>query len=331
MKELILELASYAAPSGTESNIQEALLKHVRDVADEAFVDTLGNVIATKHGHGPHVVLAAHADEAGIMAIHIDESGYIRIISVGDVKPASLIGRHVQFTQGITGVVGVEDKVKLQDLAMDHLYVDIGAADESEANAKVRIGDEAVVLEPVVQLGDTRLAGRALDNRVGCAIAIEAFKRAAADGAHVSVVFTAQQAVGARGAKTAAFRLHPDLALIVDAVPAGDMPSAPRMELKLGKGPAVKIMDGTAVVPLDVKNHLIDSAAQAGIDVQYEVWPRGLSDAGAIQLSTDGIPVGGVSYPARYLGGPSTVVDLNDASDCANLIVAAIRNKMAAQ
>lgn len=327
MRDLIFELAAVAAPSGTESTIQEVLLKHVRDVADESFVDSLGNIYARKKGNGPHVMLAAHADEVGVMVIHIEENGFLQVIGVGDIHSQTLIGRHVQFTEGVVGIIGVDSKVKLSDTTLDDLYVDIGANSAEAAASKVRIGSEAVILEPVVSMGESLLAGRALDNRVGCAIAIEAFRQAAARGANVSVVFTAQQTVGARGAKTAAYRLQPDLAIILDATPAGDMPEAARSELKLGAGPAVKIMDGTAIVPVAVKDHLIESANQAGVAVQYEVWPRGLSDAGAIQLSVDGIDVGGVSYPARYVGGPSTVVDLRDAEGAVKVVVQAVLSR----
>jgi len=327
MKELVMKLAELAAPSGTESGIQTSLLDLVRGVADEVVVDKLGNGIARKNGKGPHVMLAAHADEVGVMVIHIEDDGFLRIISIGDIKAHTLIGRHVQFTNGTVGVVGVETKVKLQDVSFDHLYVDIAANTRDEARQKVRIGSSAIVVESVVALDDNRLVGRALDNRVGCAIAIESFRQAAAAGFNVSLVFTAQQAVGARGAKTATYRLQPDLAIIIDAAPAGDMPAAARMELKLGAGPAIKIMDGTAIVPLTVKDALIESAAKAGVTVQYEVWPGGFTDAGAVHLSVDGIPVGGVSYPARYVGGPSTMVDLRDADGAVKVIVEAIRQQ----
>lgn len=322
-----MKLASYTAPSGSESELQHVLLDHVENVADEVTVDALGNAIAKKHGKGPHVVIAAHADEIGVMVIHIGDDGFLRLISIGDVQASRLIGRHIKFTNGVLGVVGVESKVKLQDVAFDHLYVDIGCATKADAEKKISIGIAGVVAEEVVALDEHKLAGRALDNRVGCAIAIEAFRQVASEGFNVSVVFTAQQTVGARGAKTAAFRLEPDLALIVDAAPAGDMPKADRMELKLGAGPAVKIMDGTAIVPLQVKDQLIAAAETAGVAIQYEVWPRGLSDAGSFQLTVDGIHVGGISYPARYVGGPSTVIDLRDAEGAVRLLVQAVRGQ----
>jgi tetrahedral aminopeptidase len=326
LKDLILKLTTLIAPSGSEKGIQETLLDLVKDVSDEVFVDTLGNGVAVKRGQGPHVMLSAHADEVGVMVIHIEDNGFLRVIPVGQVKPATLIGRHVQFTDGVVGIVGVESKVKLQEVNFDSLYIDIAANDAASAAKKVKIGSEAVVIEPVVALDEHHLAGRALDNRAGCAIAISAFRTAAEAGRNVSLVFTAQQTVGARGAKTVAFRLQPDLALVIDAVPAGDMPKAPRMSVTLGKGPAIKIMDGTAIVPLAVKSYLIQQAEQLGLTVQYEVWPGGLSDAGSIHQSADGILMGGISYPARYVGGPSTLIDLRDVEAALQLTSVAVLN-----
>jgi putative aminopeptidase FrvX len=324
LKQRILELAAYVAPSGAEGELREQLLSLVSDVADETWVDALGNGIARKRGDGPHVMLAAHADEVGVMVIHIEDEGFLRIISVGPVDAKSLVGRHVQFTNGVTGVIHAEHKVKLEEIGFEHLYIDIAANNRDEAAERAPIGLSGVILEPVVELTPHHLAGRALDNRVGCAVAIEAFRQAAAAGKNVSVVFTAQQTVGARGARPAAFQLRPDLALVVDAAPAGDMPGAKRMDLKLGHGPAIKVMDGTSIIPLDVKRHLEDSAERVGVAVQYEVWPRGLSDAGALQMALDGVPTGGVTYPARYVGGPTNVIDLRDAEAAVKLLVEAI-------
>lgn len=323
MKDLIVELASAVAPSGAESNIQEQLLNLVRDESDEAYVDTLGNAIALKHGNGPHVSLVAHMDEIGLMVIHIEDEGFLRVIGVGRAPATEFLGHPIVFTNGVRGVVQASPKVKLADLGYDDLFVDIGATDREEAEGRVFIGLSGVIEAPVQALSERRLAGRALDNRVGCAVAIRAFTALAKAGRHVSVVFTAQQTVGARGAATATAKLQPNLALIIDAAPAGDSPDAARMDLKLGHGPAIKVMDGTAIVPLSVKDHLTTSAKRAGIQTQFEVWPRGLSDAGSVQLSVHGIPIGGVSYPARYVGGTISHVDLQDAEDAVKLLVEA--------
>lgn len=324
LRDLITDLARPVGPSGTEPQMQAALLDRVRDVADEVFVDVLGNGVAVKRGDGPHVLLAAHADELGVMVIHIEDNGFLRLISVGDVDPHCLPGRIVRFTNGTVGVVGAEAQVKREELGFEHLYVDIGAESGAEARERAFVGLEGVVDEPVREVAPHRLAGRALDNRAGCAIAIAAFRSAAAAGRRVSLVFTAQQELGARGARTAAYRLRPDLALVIDAAPCGDTPGAERMELKLGAGPAVKIVDATAVVPARVKDHLLDAGKRLGLAIQYEVWPRGRSDAGALQAAAGGVAVGGISYPARYMGTPAVMIDLRDVAACARLAAEAV-------
>lgn len=326
MKDLIFELAQLVAPSGAEGSLAEHLLSHVKEQADEAYVDTLGNAIAVKNGSGPHVSLVAHMDEIGLMVIHIEDNGFLRVISVGSASATSFIGQPFVFSNGVRGVVEASPKVKLTDLGYDDLFIDIGATSREEAEERVFIGLSGVIDAPVQTLTENRIAGRALDNRVGCAIALEAFRTLAQAGRHVSVVFTAQETVGARGALTATVKLQPDLALIVGAAPACDSPDAPRMDLKLGAGPAIKVMDGTAIVPLSVKHHLEESAKRAEVSVQYEVWPRGLSDAGAVQRSVHGIRVGGVSYPARYTGRTISQVDLQDADNALKLVIEAAKS-----
>ncbi|WAH35121.1 zinc-binding metallopeptidase family protein [Alicyclobacillus dauci] len=325
MKELILKLAKEIAPSGSERAFQSQLLAEVQDVADNVHVDTLGNGIARKNGEGPHIMLAAHADEPGVMVVDIDDEGFLRLIAVGNLDPKHLLHRQVAFTNGVRGSIELEEKVKVADATYDHLFVDIGATSKEDALGRVYIGLAGVVVNDVTELGERKLVGRALDNRVGCAVAIQAFRELAAANRNVTLVFTAQSVVGARGARTAAYQIAPDLALIIDAAPASDVPDGKRTSLKLGGGPAVKIMDGTAIVPIDVKDHLIETAKKANLTVQYEVWPGGQSDVGSVQLSVDGIRIGGVSYPARYVGSTQTVVDLQDVEQVLQLTVAAAK------
>ncbi|EPZ41904.1 M42 family peptidase [Alicyclobacillus acidoterrestris] len=325
MRDLITRLAQEIAPSGSERALMSQWMQDLKEVADETLVDTLGNGIAIKRGEGPHIMLAAHADEPGLMVIDIDADGFLRVIAMGTLEPAALVSRQVEFTNGVRGVIGLEDGVKLADASLNHLYVDIGANSREDAGQRVQIGLGGVVVQPLYELTGNRLAGRALDNRVGCAIAIAAFRELAAAGRHVTLALTTQNAVGGRGARTAAYQINPDLALIIDAAPASDVPSGKATALSLGKGPAIKIMDGTAIVPLAVKDHLIAAAGTLGIDVQYEVWPGGKSDAGAVQLSVDGINIGGVSYPARYVGATQTVVDLADVDNALKLVLEAAK------
>lgn len=126
MKDMIQLLCQHVAPSGSEQSLQRVLLEMLSDVADETWVDVLGNGIASKDGTGPHVMLTAHADVPGVMVIDIDDNGFLRILPLGHVDAASLVGRHVRFVNGTSGLIGAESKVKLADISFDHLYVDLG-------------------------------------------------------------------------------------------------------------------------------------------------------------------------------------------------------------
>lgn len=325
LRELIVKFANEMAPSGQERALQATLLAEVEGVADEITVDRLGNGIATKHGVGKHVALIAHVDEPGVMVVDIEENGFLRLISIGNLSPVNLANRQVNFMGGVIGLIELEHGVDYKDATFDHLYVDIGATSKADAASRIEIGASGVIVSDVTYLGDHRLVGRALDNRVGCALAVSAFRALAQAGHRVSLVLTSQNRVGARGAKTAAYQVQPDFALIIDAAQTGDVPGSKGTSLRLGAGPAVKILDGTAIVPLEVKDLLIAAAKSEEIAIQYEVSATRPSDAGAVQLSVDGIPMGGISYPARHVGSNQSVVDLNDIEDALQLTIASVK------
>ena len=325
MKELIKSLCEHIAPPGGERALSNELLEKVRDVAHQTSIDRLGNVIATKNGDGPHVVLMAHADQSGVMIMDIADKGFLRIIGAGNLEPGRLVGCQVVFQNGVKGVVQLEANTKDAEIRFDHLFVDIGKSSKASASELVHIGLSGVMVAPFTELGATRICGGSIDNRVGCAIAITAFRDLAAMNRHVSVVFTAMQTVGARGVGAATFALSPDLALVVDAGPCDDVPGHDVSSTELGKGPIIQVMDGTAIVSVRIRRHLEESAKKKGIAAQFGVWPKGSADtdAGAIQLTKAGVAVGGVHYPARYVGSTSTVVDVQDAQNAASLIVEA--------
>lgn len=324
VKELILRLATQVAPSGFERPLAETLLHEVRHVADDARIDVLGNAIATKSGYGPHFMIAAHMDEPGVMVIDIDNDGFLRLISIGNLSAAELVGRQVTFVNGLVGLIQSDTDASSGD-SYDHLFVDIGANDATDARTRAYVGLAGAVGGAVQELSPTRLVGRALDNRVGCAIAIQAFCDLAAAGRHVTVVFLAQSEPGARAAQAAAYQIQPDLTIVVDAALASDVPDGKGTALKLGHGPAVKIMDATAIVPADVKTLFQQTAERLGIGYQNEVWAKGKTDAGAIQLTGNGVRIGGLSYPARFVGHCETVIDLEDAHALQQLLVASVQ------
>lgn len=332
MKDLIIRLAQAAGPTGGEGNVRALLREAVAPHADEVREDVLGNLIVSKKGSGQdrkHLMLVAHMDEPGLMINHVEPNGFLRIVPAGgfEGKDAGyLVGRRVIFTNGVRGVVGSAHVKSIGDLSHSSLFVDIGATSKEEALSRVGIGDFCALDEQVLELSDNLLVGKALDNRAGCAAAVEVLKNLGGQTHDVTVVFTAQKGVKSRGARTAAYGLQPDFALVLDAVATGDTPGSVRLEVECGKGVSVKVLDGTVIVPPRIKNFLIDQAEAADIPYQLEVHPGGATDAGAIFVTRDGVPAGVLSIPVRYGTTGSELVDLRDVEATVKTAIRALEN-----
>ncbi|SIS96422.1 zinc-binding metallopeptidase family protein [Alicyclobacillus vulcanalis] len=320
MRDAVMRWLDYVAPSGSERTLVDALLDSVREAADEVLVDALGSGIARKRGDGPHLMLAAHVDEPGLMVIDIDDRGYLHVVSVGDVKPRECVGRQVVFTNGAVGLVHAEEP-KEGDLDIDALVIDVGARSREEAERLAPIGTAGVLMVQPVSWGESLVTGRAIDNRLGCWAAAEAFRRLSAKGKNVSLAFTAQNVVGARAARAAAFQLEPAYAIVVDAADADDVLHRSPV-VALGKGPVLKVMDRATVVPLEGKRAVEKAADGLGLALQYEVSREAWSDTGAIQLSRGGCVAIGLGYPVRRAGAFAATADLADVDGLIRLLVA---------
>ena len=326
MKELIRQLTIPSGPSGYEAPVKEVIHTLVQPHVDEVYDDALGNLYAVKQGaSGPAaktILLAAHMDEPALSVIDIDDQGFLRVAPLGPLRASTLVGARVVFARtGRRGIVGAEHGVAQKDLEFSHLFVDIGAASLDDAREHVRIGDAATFAYGFDEVGADLIVGHALDNRVGCAVLVEALKRTHS-GYTIVAVFSAQQEVGSRGARVAGQRIHPDAALVLDVSPVGDTPKSERLALTLGGGPGIKALDATMVVAPKVRDIIVDAARLADVPYQIEVSPRTASDAGALFLSREGIPTGGIVVPARYVGTPSQMVHLRDVEQTVTLLTA---------
>jgi len=323
MKELIRELVETYGPSGHEDRVRELIKAKIEDKVDEIRTDSLGNLIALKKGKdsSKRVMLAAHMDEIGLIATHIDDNGFIRFSNVGGISPYMLLGARVLFNGETVGVIDKEGKVDdISKLKHEKLYADIGATSKEEAESKVKVGDTASYYRQMDDLGD-RLVSKAMDDRIGCIVLVETLNRLENPPTYDTYfVFTVQEEVGLRGAKTSSFGINPDLGIAVDVTLTGDMPEAKRMEVGLGKGPAIKIKDRSVLVHPKVKNLMIDLAEEKNIPYQLEVLVAGGTDAGAIHLTREGIRSGALSIPCRYVHSPSEMIDINDIDNGIELL-----------
>jgi tetrahedral aminopeptidase len=323
MKPLIQKLVETQGPSGYETQIRAVVRDEVEPYADEVKVDALGNLIVRKGSGGAEgmkIMLAAHIDEIGVMVTQVDENGFVRFTTLGGVRPYTCVGGRVRFLNGKSGVINMEP---LEDMSkmptFEQLFIDMGYSNRDETPA--RVGDVATFDRPFLDLGG-RLVAKSLDDRIGAAVLIETLRRIKDTPHQLYFVFSTQEEVGVRGATAAAFGIDPDLGLAVDVTGTGDAPQRTkvRMDVSLGKGPAIKVRDGGMLADRRVVDWMVKSAEQLGLPYQMEILEAGSTDARAMQLTRAGIPAGCLSIPCRYIHSPSEMVDFTDVQQAVTLL-----------
>lgn len=319
--ELLKKLCSTDSPSGREKKIGEVIKSEAERLGYDVKEDALGSIIARKPGDGKKIMLDAHMDEIGVIASYADENGFIRFGAVGGLYTRELVRRRVRFQNGTIGVIGSEEEEFNKKPQLGKLYIDIGAQDREAAEKYVKTGDMAVFDGEFYVNGDTVIS-KALDNRAGCCILLSVMEMIAEKDTKNDLyfVFSTQEEVGLRGAKTAAFSIMPDYAIAVDVTDTGDTPECPPMAVKLGDGAAVKIMDRSVMCDAEVIDILTGIADKKGIKYQREIMTDGGTNTGAIALTGAGVKAGAVSLPVRYIHSPSELAKLSDIEECIKLI-----------
>lgn len=323
MKPLIKTLVESTGPSGYETQVRDVIRAQVESHANELRVDALGNLIATQGKpaeNGKKIMLAAHMDEIGIIATYVDENGFVRFTTIGGVNPRTCVGGRVRFLDGTIGVIGheyIKDRSKLPTI--EQMYIDVGA--KNRASCPVKVADTAAFERPFLDLGD-RLVSKAMDDRIGAAVLIETLRQLKYSPHQVFYVFSVQEEVGLRGATTAAYGIDPDIGIALDVTLSGDTPKGIKMDVGLGKGPAIKVRDSGMFSDPQIVNWMVETAERNKLPYQLEVLEGETTDARAIQLSRAGVPSGCISIPCRYVHAPSEMVDLNDVQNAVKLLVA---------
>lgn len=328
MQQFLKELTSISGPCGHEHDVAKFIVNSVKDWADHWTVDGLGNVIVTVEGKKPglKVAVSAHMDELGFIVKKIEDNGLIKFEKLGGHDDRLLLARKVLIkTQenglkyGVIGTISAH-MVKFDDptLVRNHrqLYIDAGVDSAKEVRALgIEVGDYITYETEMQPFGNQRLIGKSFDDRAGCAVLYQALKDINRDKLEGTVygIFSVQEEVGLRGAKTAAYQLNPDVSLAVDTTAVSDTPEEMMdNSLALGKGPGIKVMDFSLIASVHVRRKLEEVAKQLGIPYQLEVFPGIGTDAGEMHLSKEGVPSGVLSIPSRYAHSAVEVIDLED-------------------
>ena len=339
-------LGEYAAIDAV-AGYEQALVARLRDdlapYVDDIFIDSFGNLVGTRHSDSaaPSLMIAAHSDEIGGVVKAIEPDGMVRFERLGGVIETLLVGRAVR-VRGLPGVVGAKaghitpPAARLQAPPMRELYIDLGVdSDREVATLGVRIGDPVAYDAPMRDLANSdRVSGKALDNRIGCAILVDLARSLHGERLRATVHFvsTVQEEIGLRGAQMITHRLRPTAAIVLDTMPSGGTPdvSATRdLSMRIGQGPVVTLISqgngGGVIVPPGMLRFLRGLATAHQIPVQEALFYGGNSDAAALHLVGDGVPTGIVNLARRYSHSPVETLDLNDAVAAFDLLQAAAR------
>lgn len=323
-------LSNACGLAGCEDEVRAILKEELAPHVDEMWTDPMGNLLVRK-GSGPvSVMLDAHMDEVGFLVSEITEHGYISLKKVGGIDDRVIPGRQVWVTERrIPGVVGAKawhlcsESERSRPIPFDEMYVDLGAGSREEVEALgIEPGDPVYFATRFERWGDRMVKGKALDDRVGCAIVAEILREFEHPGLTLYGAFTCQEEVGLRGARVAAWRLNPDAALAVDGTSAADVAGVDPLDTgtNVGGGPVLYPAEWSHAGHLRLFQELERIARERGLPLQYKRIAGGATDASAINLARAGVPACSVSVPCRYIHSAASLCSLDDVEATLQLI-----------
>lgn len=320
LTENLKNLSELRGASGDEGEVRRYIKERASLLSDEVFTDALGNLYAHKRGKdgAPVVAFCAHMDEVGMLICGFTDTGELKYQPAG-IDPRVMPGRRVRVGRdGIPGVVGCK-AIHLQSeeefgrsFPHKELTIDIGAKDKADAEKLCSIGDYACFDTEFIEFGEGLVSGKALDDRVGCAILLELLKDTY--DCDFYAVFTVQEECGLRGASVVAANIRPDIAVILEGTTANDMPDAKGHQCvtQMGRGPALTFMDRGVMVRPQMLDALRSAAEEAGVGYQLRRGTKGGTDIDMIHKAVGGCIGGGISVPCRYIHSASSVASNAD-------------------
>jgi putative aminopeptidase FrvX len=337
-ERLLKELTEAPGVPGYEGKVRQILRRHLEGVA-EITQDRLGSFVARLAGppDGPRVMLAGHMDEVGFMVRQITDEGCLRFLPLGGWWEQVMLGQRLEvYTKdgpviGITGakpphLLEAEERKKM--VPKNEMYLDVGASDREQVeDLGIRLGDPIVPVSPFTVMGSPlSYLGKAFDDRVGCALMIEALREAAGKERPNTLygVGTVMEEVGLRGAKTSAHLVEPDVAVILEVDIAGDVPGIKPEDCatKLGGGPAILLYDARMIPNLRLRDLVIETAAAEDISLQLSAMQGGATDGAMIHVHAAGVPCVVLGVPARHIHSHAGIIRRDDYDNTLRLLLA---------
>jgi endoglucanase len=344
--DLLKELCATPGVAGFEEEVGRIVLSRLRGVVDRVEKDQMGNVYGVRKGardDGPVLMITAHMDEVGLIVKHVEETGFLRVQRLGGVPENVLLGQRVSLwgSKGpLAGLIGQKPAHIMSDSErrtvpnVGDLYVDIGAHSRKEVNEfGVEAGTPITYDREIRQVGREFVTGKAIDNRVGVTVMLEAAEELSKRELESTIycVGTVQEEVGFRGARVATARIEPDIALVLDGLHAGGTPDVTERELpmRLGCGPAITIagssQSGGFIANKKLREHIVRIAEAEGIPFQYNVGVgAGVSDSAMVHLTGKGVATSDILVIRRYSHSPIEMASLRDIENAIRLVTAVV-------
>jgi putative aminopeptidase FrvX len=339
--DLLKELTEAKGAPGYEGDIRRMMKREITKHEAKPISDHLGSILGEKRGTAsdPKVMLAGHMDEVAFMINEITKEGYLRFTPLGGWWDQVLLSQRVSVVtekRTFTGVIGskpphiLKPEEKKMVYPMREMFIDIGTRDGDQVKDwGIRVGDPVIPICPfeIMPDNDTILA-KALDNRVGCFLALEVLKQLR-DAEHPNTVYagaTVQEEVGLRGAQTAPYAVEPDVAFALDVGIAQDGPGSDGTNKpQLGKGPLVTFLDSTMIPNVRFRDLVVDTAEKNNIPYQTDVMTGGGTDAGKFHLFKQGMPAVVIGVAARYIHSHVSMVSKQDIENAVKLLVQLVK------
>lgn len=322
--KLLKDLSMLNGIPGNERQVREFMKNEMEGKAEVSF-DNLGSIIGKKVGNpdGPRIMVAGHMDEVGFMVTTITDEGYVKFTTAGGWWGQVMLAQQMTITTSegkeIIGVIGAkaphiltpEERNKPVD--MNHMYLDLGVDDKDAAKALgIKTGDMITPFIEVKEMANPDyLLGKAWDNRVGCAAALEVLDQLETHENIYYAVGTVMEEVGLRGAKTSAYSILPDIGIALDTTIAYDFPGGDK-STKLGNGVGIMFKDGSMIGHKGLRDFTIQVCEELEIPYQLTYLERGGTDGGAIHMTGSGAPTIALCLPVRYLHSHTSIVHKKD-------------------
>ena len=338
--DLLKKLSLEFGPTGYHKPVYNAIKEELKDFSHkfESYTDKAGAyIVRFANEDKPKLMVSAHMDEVGFMVTEICDNGRLRFGNVGGIDPIVMSSKRVISENGIKGAI-ISKPIHLQSAderkavtKPSDMYIDIGCDTKEDAEKYVMLGDLFTFISDYTEFGDGFIKGKALDDRIGCAIMCHTIKEICRNDLELNYdlffAFTTREEIGYSGAFLAAEQIQPEYGFIIESTAVGDIHGAPseKRVSALGNGGTVSFADRGTIYDRSFTNHIMDVCKKNEIKYQIKQYVSGGNDSSCIQKSAYGTKVAVMSCPSRYIHSASNVVHRDDIESIYHALMCLIK------